>query len=91
MPTVFEDFGQCDVVSGTRAWSGAHRDAETGVARLTAVDGNDERAFTSRNVGRILVVAAHENAILNADSVEVTGAHADEGVARSVHFVVDLE
>jgi hypothetical protein len=77
-----EQLGQREIVAGVRSRAGVHRDAEAGVARLRAVDGDDEGIMAAGLVVGVGVGVADEHLVLDEDRSEVAGADAEEGVAR---------
>ena len=77
-----EQLGEREVVAGLCSRAGLHRDAEAGVARLRAVDRDDEGVASPGLVVGIGVRVPDEDFVLNRDRGQVAGAHADEGVAR---------
>ena len=79
-----EQLGQGQVEPGLRSRPGVHRDAEAGVARLRAVDRDDEGVAAAGLVVGVGVGVADEDLVLHGDRRQVAGAHPEEGVARAL-------
>jgi hypothetical protein len=77
---VFNHFCQGQVVPEGTPGSRAHRQAEAGASRLSAIDGHHKNAFPGRFVVRVSVLPGGEDPVLDSYSVQLTGAHANEGV-----------
>ncbi len=79
----FEHLGERDVKAALGGGAGAHRDAEAGVARLRALDRDDEDVLPPGAVGRVGLRAAEQHAVEDAHRVQLARARAEERVARN--------
>ena len=71
--------GQREIEAAFRARTSVHGGAETGLRRLSAIDDDDKRLAPAIGIERVRMVIAHKHSILHLYSVQVAGAHADEG------------
>ena len=79
-PVGVDELGHRQVEPGLDAGTAAHRRAEAGRARLSALDRDDERAVAPSTVDRVDVVAAGQHPVQDADRAHVARAHAEQGV-----------
>ncbi len=72
------ELGEGQIESALRARARAHRGAEARAARHAAVDGDEERAFTTRRVLAIDERSLEEDPVLDGDRVEIAGANPEK-------------
>jgi hypothetical protein len=82
VPSLVDELGEREIETPFGHRARLHRDAETGAARLPALDGDDERLAEPRVVAGIRVGSPDEDVIQDVHRVQLAGARSDEGVPR---------
>src|SRR6516164_1116376 len=74
----FQGFGQRQVEPERGLGPRLHRHAEAGPSRLSAVDRDNDRSFSSGLISGVHMLPVEEHPILDRDGVQLAGANADE-------------